>query len=217
MKQGAIFDMDGLLFDTEKLYQETWVELAVSRGLKPHPDFPILICGSSGESALYAVRTCYPGIDPQGFIDECVEIIRQKLEKHVPVKPGVREILAFFRENDVKTAIGSSSRKTLVMNNLRKTGLIESFDAIITGDEVTVGKPDPAIFLMAAEQLGCSPKDCYVFEDGANGVKAGAAAGCSTVMIPDLIPATKELRALCTAVFPNLLDARDAIIQGELS
>jgi HAD superfamily hydrolase (TIGR01509 family) len=134
----------------------------------------------------------------------------------VPEKSGMREILTFFREKGVKLALASSTGKKRILENLRSAGVQDDFDAVVSGQEVAKGKPKPDIFLLAAERIGCTPSDCYVFEDGINGVQAGIAAGCATVMIPDLIEPPKSLRPQCAAICGSLQEAMRLIEKGEL-
>lgn len=207
MKQGAIFDMDGLLFDTERLYQESWVQTAADFGQTPDPAFPKAICGTSGEHSLEVIRTHYPAVDEKAFLVHGVAWVQRQVAQGAPEKPGVHEILTALRGRGVKLAVASSSSRAMIEGNLRHAGILELFDAVVSGDEVTRGKPEPDIFLLAADKIGCKPQDCYVFEDGFNGVRAGAAAGCATIMIPDLMQPDDALRALCAGVYPSLLDA----------
>ena len=100
------------------------------------------------------------------------------------------------------------------MSNLRATGLERFFDAVVNGQQVERGKPEPDIFLLAAKEIGCSPEDCYVFEDSLNGVRAGMAAGCITVMVPDLVPPPEGL--VVSRVCASLHEARELIEKGLL-
>lgn len=211
MNQGAIFDMDGLLFDTEQVYCENWIETARRFGQVPDPAFLSAICGTSGTGALETVRRHYPGVDCQKFIRTCVALTEERLLLGVPEKPGVREILSFFKARNVKMAVASSSGRSMVLGNLDKAGLTTFFDTVVSGDDVCCGKPAPDIFLLAAQRLGCAPEECYVFEDGVNGARAGIAAGCKTVMIPDLYPPTDDLQAGCAGIYSNLCEAMQAI------
>ena len=211
MKQGAIFDMDGLLFDTERLYQDSWVQTAADFGQTPDPNFPKAICGTSGEHSLEVIRAHYPAVDAEAFLAHGVAWVQQQVAQGAPEKPGVHEILTYLRGCGVKLAVASSSGRAMIEGNLRHAGILELFDAVVSGDEITRGKPEPDIFLLAADKIGCAPQDCYVFEDGFNGVRAGAAAGCATIMIPDLMQPDETLRALCAGVYPSLLAALEGI------
>ena len=131
--------------------------------------------------------------DADAFMQACLSRVDGILETSVPEKPGIREMLDYLRAHGVKTAVASSSRLELIEHNLALAGIRDRFDALVSGEEVAHGKPAPDIFLLAAERIGCAPEDCYVFEDGANGIRAGASAGCTTAMVVDLSEPTDEL------------------------
>ena len=158
----------------------------------------------------------FPGVDAQAFQDYCVARAYRLGEENLQEMPGASEIIRFFRERGVKMAVASSSPGEVIERYLRKLGWKESFDAVANGFEVAHGKPAPDIFLLAAERIGLAPEDCYVFEDGVNGCLAGIAAGCATVMIPDLFQPTEELRQKCAGIFESLTAAKEAVINGVL-
>ena len=215
MKRGAIFDMDGLLLDTERLYQESWVEMARAFGQIPDPAFPSAVSGTSGEGMREVIRRYYPAVDARAFQAGCIAWVEGILdEQGPPVKPGAREILEFLRARGVKTAVASSTGRERILSNLRASELNGFFDAVVSGQQVDRGKPEPDIFLLAAKEIQCPPEDCYVFEDSVNGVRAGMAAGCTAVMVPDLVPPPEGLAAggVCT----SLLEARDLMEKGLL-
>ncbi len=216
MKKGAIFDMDGLLFDTERLYQESWLVIAREWGIIPDPAFPTAVCGTSGAHMRDVVREHYPEVDAEAYIQACLSRVAHILETDVPEKPGIHELLTYLHAQGVKIAVASSSLAHVVENNLRNAGVWEYFDAVVTGEQVKRGKPEPDIFLEAAKRLGLHPEECYVFEDGINGTRAGLAAGCATVMIPDLTAPTEDLINSCAGVYPSLLTALEAIQNGML-
>ena len=155
-------------------------------------------------------------MDPEAYIRRVIEYVRDEVAKNLPVMEGAREILQYFHEHGVRIATASSTAVKLIEENLAKSGLREYFDEVVGGDLVTNGKPAPDIFLLAAERIGVPPADCYVFEDGYNGLHGAAAAGCAPVMIPDTLPPTDEMRAICTGIYPSLRAALDAIRQGAL-
>ena len=216
MKQGAIFDMDGLLFDTERMYRDSWKQSAQQFGLVHNPDFPRAVCGSSGAHMREIISQYYPQIDAKAFADDCILRVERELETHVPEKTGVRDILQYFKQHGVRVAVASSSKRATVLHNLKQADILSYFDAVVSGDQVTHGKPAPDIFLLAAQQIGCEPENCYVFEDGTNGIRAGAAAGCTTIMIPDLTQPNEQLEQLCAGIYPNLSDAMNAIADNEI-
>ena len=145
-----------------------------------------------------------------------IEYVHDEAAKNLPVMEGAREILHYFHEHGVRIATASSSTVEQIEANLIKSGLRDYFDAVVGGDLVVNGKPAPDIFLLSAERIGVSPADCYVFEDGYNGLRGAAAASCAPVMIPDTLPPTDEMRAICTGVYPSLSAALAAVKQGAL-
>ena len=204
---GAIFDMDGLLFDTERIFQETWKELADAYHVELAEGFTKAISGTNGAHMCRVIEAYYHVPDGEEIRDACMKGVKEKLRMHVPVKKGVSEILRYFRETGIRIAVASSSPREQIQANLECAGLYEYFDAIVSGSEVLHGKPEPDIFLRAAEKIGCSPEACYVFEDSENGIRAGAAAGCMTVMVPDLLEPSKEVMPYCKWICENLEQA----------
>lgn len=216
MIKGAIFDMDGLLFDSERIFQSVWEEIASDYGVTLGPDFRKDISGTSGEVCRRVCEKYYPVENGFEIVEECKRRIYRRMEKDVPVKPGVPEILRYFRETGVRTAVMSSSPLQLVQNNLRVSGLTDLFDLVMSGEGFKNGKPAPDVFLYSAEQLGYQPEECFVFEDSLNGVAAGYRAGCHVVMIPDLTPPTKETREMCCGIYDSMFLALEAVRNGEI-
>lgn len=208
--KGAIFDMDGLMFDTEAIWQKNWNALAKERGFELPDNFKYEICGSNGEKMYGILRKYFVNDDPKELYEECLSRLESDLEIDVPVKEGIKEILDYFKDNNYKIAVASSAKSIRINKNLEKTGLTDYFDAIIGGGDLSIGKPNPEIFIKAAEKIGLETKECYVFEDAYNGVMAGYNAGCKTIMIPDLMEPNEEIKKMCT-VYPSLLTALEEI------
>ena len=212
--RAVIFDMDGILFDTERIYQETWHELADERGIVLPPDYPQRICGSTLPMTHRIVEDVYGVADGVPLVRECRKRVAKRLEAGVPVKRGVPELLAYFKENGIRTAVASSGTIERIRLNLEMTDLTSFFDVLVCGQDVVNGKPAPDIFLFAAERLGERPEDCLVFEDSVNGVRAGIAAGSRVIMVPDQVPPTDELRAGCTMICKDMTEVL-ARLRGE--
>ena len=216
MKNGAIFDMDGLLFDTERLYYKSMEESTRRFGVQHTQEFEDALAGTNGAQAVATIHSFFPAVDAHAMLADCTARVRAWLEKEVPLKPGARELPAFFRAHGVRTAVASSTEKDLVLHNLKLAGLDGLFDAVVSGQEVAHGKPAPDVFLHAAQQIGCAPEECYVFEDSVSGCRAGIAAGCATVMVIDMFQPTEELRTGCARICESLFDVQRAIEAGEL-
>ena len=212
---GAIFDMDGLLIDSERIFQRIWRELAAEAGVILDDTFAEAMCGSSGKVTEAVLRRYVPGVDPQALIAECYRRVIEVEKKYIPLKPGTVEILEGMKRCGFRTALASSSPLDMIERNLEITDLAAFFDELISGTEVRHGKPEPDIFLLAAGRLGLPARDCYVFEDSVNGIRAGIAAGCMAVMVPDLVQPTPEVRALCHGVYPDLSAAWRAISEEQ--
>ena len=198
--KGAIFDMDGLMFDTERLYKQAWRAAGKEMGIDITDEFHRAVCGTSGEEMVRIIRAYYPDCDPDPLWRRCYAICLQMQREFLPEKPYLHEILYTSKEIGLRLAVASSTAPELVRENLSTAGVDGYFDAVVSGLQVAHGKPAPDIFLFASEKLGLDPKDCYVLEDSFNGVRSGYAAGCRTIMIPDLVQPTPEIRSMCTAV-----------------
>lgn len=217
MKSGAIFDMDGLLFDTERFYRRAWLDAAPQFGQPPSPALAEAVCGTSGDHLKEIVRSYYPDVDADAYIQAMFHRVEELLAgKGVKLMPGARELIAYLRIHGVKLAVASASPRSMIERNLLTSGIRAEFDVIVSGSDISNGKPAPDIFLAAAAGLGLSPEDCYVFEDGVNGAMGGIAAGCPTVMIPDLEDPTSDLLRSCTGIYSSLLDVLEALKAAQL-
>lgn len=209
--RGFIFDQDGLLFDTEIVYQRAWIEAGRRLGFTIDPAFPKRFCGRGRREIAAFVREEFPSIDVETYLRTGEELAWSRQLASVPVpKRGLMEMLVFCRANGIRTAVASSSPRHVVEHNLTAAGIIDSFDAITTGDEVEHSKPAPDIFLLAASRIGIEPELCCVFEDAFSGVRGAVAAGMGAVLIPDQVEPTDEIRAICR-VCPDLLAASERL------
>lgn len=215
--EGAIFDMDGLLFDTENIYQETWKELAAENGVVLNEDFVGDICGTSGAHMCRVIEKHYGVLDGSIIMEECMKRVRQKLSVHVPKKQGTDRIIKAFHDRGVRIAVASSSYPEQIEGNLALAGIREYFDAVVSGKEVEHGKPEPDIFLLAADRIGCAPENCYVFEDSENGIRAGKAAGCTAIMIPDILKPSDEIREIADGIYESLETFTEKVLDGTVN
>ena len=214
--RGAIFDMDGLLIDSETIWQQTWRALAAERGITLDGSFPREIIGTGGARTREVIARHFRTDDPEAVMRECSERVHRLEEHGVPLKPGVREILTGLRAAGYRIAVASSSPPEMIAHNLRLDGIDGYFDCVVSGREAKQGKPAPDVFLLAAERLGVPPEECWVFEDSLIGVEAGCASGARTVMIPDAVPPDEQARRTCRGIFRDLGEAWAAIQRGEL-
>lgn len=212
MLKGAIFDMDGLMFDTEQIWQKNWNKTAAEMGITLPEEFKFNICGTSGRLMNSVIEKYYGVEDGAPIAAKVKQMVHDDLIDFTPEKPGIHEILEFFKEKGVRMAVASSSSEEVIRRNLKNTNTEDYIEAIVSGVGMANGKPAPDIFLKAADMLGIDPKECYVFEDAFNGVTAGYNAGARTIMIPDMSQPTDEIRAMATGgVYESLLAAKEAL------
>ena len=211
MLKGAIFDHDGLMFDTEKIWQANWKKIADEMGVILPESFKKEICGSSGQRMLDVIQKYYGVADGTTIRDRVRQGVFDDEAKHLDMKEGLLDILELFKKNGVKMAVASSSGKEMLNRNLKNGGVDQYFDAVVSGQEVEHGKPSPDIFLLAAERIGIPANECYVFEDAFNGVQAGYASGARTIMVPDLIQPDEAIRKKAFAVCKTLKEAAEQI------
>ena len=213
MIKGVIFDMDGILFDTERVYFETWQELAKEYGVELDKDFMRVISGTTGKHKCEIVERFYHVEDGSVIVATCSKRVKERLAKHITVKKGVYEILKLLKERGLKTAVASSSALEQIEKNLHQTNTYEFFDVLVSGRQVPRGKPAPDVFLLAAEKIGCKPEECYIFEDSENGVRAGHAAGAVTIMIPDLVEPSEEIRAIADRICTDFFEVIERVLE----
>lgn len=202
--RGAIFDMDGLLIDSEWMWQQEWHAIAAERGVVLPDSFPSEVCGTGGKRTREVICRRYGVDDPEPIMRECSARVHKLQENGVPLKRGARTILEGLRAQGCRIAVASSSPMDMIERNLRLDGVADYFDALVSGLDAARGKPAPDVFLMAAERIGVPPEECWVFEDSPVGVEAGWRAGCRVVMVPDQVAPTDAARRMCWGVFPDL-------------
>lgn len=213
MVSGIIFDMDGVLIDSERQSNEGWLWAAEQLGV----DMPMwLIDSFKGAPA----ELCCKFFDDyyKGAIDywEAKELRTQHVYKireteGIPVKKGVKEVFEYIRNNGLKCAVATSTRRESAEKTLHEIGVWDYLDAVVYGDEVEHGKPEPDIFLRAAKAIGISPSEAVVVEDSINGIKAGYAADMRVVHIPDTIAIDDDIRKLTYMVCADLNGLIDVV------
>ncbi len=204
----VVFDMDGVLFDTQKVYSKTWMEVAGILGIKDIEE-PLFHCiGRNRADQEIILKKYYPEGFPYDEFYHLKNVIFDRYieEDGIPLMKGTRELLSYLNEMGAKTAIASSSRKDVVMHHVQQTGLSGMFQKIVGGDMVLHSKPNPDIYLKACDELGVNPADTFAVEDSYNGVRAAAAAGMKTIMIPDMQPPTEEIDRLLFKRFNDLIE-----------
>ncbi len=196
----AIFDMDGLLFDSERVYLQGYAELAPKYGMEPDRELFLKTVGTAYEKSKEIFLEVYPGLDYDAMREDLRVYMRHAMESAlIPLKPGVHSILSGLRNNGVKVALATSTRRPLTTFMLKAADIADYFNATVCGDEVAMAKPNPEIFLKAMRMLGGTPETTMIFEDSHNGIRAANAAGIPVIMVPDLLEPLDALKTFAVA------------------
>jgi HAD superfamily hydrolase (TIGR01509 family) len=207
--RAVVFDMDGLIFNTEALYRDAIMGAAIDGG----HDIPLAFYLSTIGIPMEATRTafseqCGKGFDFDVFWTTANTRFYELCKLQLGLKAGVAELLDALDDALLPRAIATSSRHEDVQHNLGALGLVDRFQAIVAKGDYARGKPDPDPFLLAAERLGVEPQFCVALEDSYHGVRAASGAGMMTIMVPDLLPPTDEMQALCVGIVRDLHEVR---------
>ncbi len=211
--EAVVFDMDGVLFDTERICTEAWREEAKSRNIG---DIEKAIKSCVGlnftDTKAFFEKEYGRDFPFEEFHENWGKRFKDRIEKEgLPIKTGVREILTYLKAAGYAVALASSTNKKNIMEHLTKTGLMCYFEEIIGGDMVKHSKPQPDIYLLACQALNVDPRNTIAIEDSPNGIKSAYAAGMKPIMVPDLITPTPDLESLLYAKCDNLLEVKELI------
>lgn len=206
--QAVVFDMDGVIFDTERLVIEFWKEVAKKHNI-PNVEHTCIQCLGTNR-----VRTREIFLENYGAdfpFDPYRAEVTELFDTHykgvpLPTKPGIRELLSYLQEQDIKVGLASSTAQHLVRDEIGTAGLLPYFQTLVCGDMVEHSKPAPDIFLKACEILNADPTKSIAIEDSFNGIRSAHCAGMTPIMVPDQVQPTDEIRTLAFHVMPSLLD-----------
>lgn len=217
--QGVIFDMDGLLFDTEWLYYQATQVVADEMGIPYSKDLYLAYVGVSDEEVWAAYHTRF---DPEFGQDTVDRFIQSAFDRTVTMfrqgtaelKPGVHEILRFLDEQQIPRVLASSNQRAVIDTLLEAADLTDELPAIVCFDDVTKAKPDPEIFEKAQQILDVPKESLVILEDSANGIHAAHRAGISVIMIPDLIAPTTIIEKKVLTILPSLTEVPEFLAKA---
>ena len=206
--KAAIFDMDGLILDSERTVLSCWEKIGEKYGFKDIVTYGISVIGKNKKATIDEFERIYgePGDRYERELREIYNGLAQKGE--VPLKPHTLELLESMKNAGMKIAIASSSTREEVTTQMEMLGALKFFDTCVCGDQVTKSKPDPEIFLLACDALGVKPEEAVGLEDSFNGVRACKASGLYTIMVPDIIRPDDEMKGLADVILPSLKDVQ---------
>lgn len=203
---GAAFDMDGLMFDTERLAVESWQAAGAEEGLDIEPRVVIATCGLDAVNSRKVMLARYGGEFPyERLRARKLQLTFERIDREgLPVKPGLIALLRDLRARGIRTALATSSDEARARKYLTMSDTLSLFDALVCFGMIERGKPEPDIYLRAAREMGLRPEDCLALEDAPMGVLAAFRAGMRVVMVPDLVEPDEATRAMLFACVPSL-------------
>lgn len=207
MIEAIVFDMDGLLFDSERIVQRSWEEAGNQLGLEHMGETIYHTLGMNLAGRNHYFRNTIAKDFPCEEFAKQARIWFYKIvnEERLPMKNGARKLLEYGKANGYRMAIATSSRREYALKNLKAAKIYDFFDAGVFGDMVQHAKPDPEIYLKACDSIGAAPANCIALEDAPAGIRAAYAAGMKPIMIPDLVAPTPEIEALLYETCDTLL------------
>lgn len=206
--KGVLFDMDGVVLDTEKLYCRFWREAAMALGYPMTVEQALGMRSLNAQAGQAKLESYFgPGVSREVMKEKRVELMDAYVNIHgVDPKQGIHELLDELKARGIRTAITTSSPMDRVRRYLKPLGLLEKFDCLCSGHDVPHGKPEPDIYLHGAACVGLQPWECLAIEDSHAGVLSASRAGCLTVLIPDLDEPAQETLAPLYACCEKLRD-----------
>ena len=205
--KSIIFDMDGVIFDTELVYLEIWSKVFEKYGYKLQKEVYAEVLGTGRENVKKVFLNNYGNELPiDKMYREKDEDLEKAVDKGIPLKQGAYEILSYLKNNNYKIALATSASKERALKQLRYADIEKFFDVIVSRDDVKETKPNPDIFLKAAKKLNVNPNECIVIEDSSAGIKAAFNAGMAGIHVVDLKEPDNEIIRNCYKSFNNLND-----------
>jgi len=201
----VIFDMDGTLLDTQQICIPAWEYAGKNQGVSGMGAHVPNVCGMNKVGWSAYITEHFPTIDVDRFNREIRAYVIENID--IKYKSGAVELLEFLKQNGIKMGLASGSSEESVNHHLKEVDAFKYFDAIVPGTSVEKGKPEPDIFLLAAERMGVDPETCFVFEDSQNGIIAGYRAGMKCIGVPDIAAFNEETKKIMFAEIKNLAEA----------
>lgn len=205
-KKAVIFDMDGVIFDSERLVLESWKEVGAKYEFAVEEEVFYRCVGVNAVKTKGIFLEHYGKDFPyDSYKAEASKWYHERFDNgRLPMKPGIKELLAYLKEAGYKIGLASSTREAVVTQEIKDAGLLPYFDNLTCGDMLKKSKPEPDIFWMACERLLVQPEEAIVIEDSFNGIRAAHRAGTTPVMVPDMIAPDEEMRKLAYKIFEDL-------------
>jgi HAD superfamily hydrolase (TIGR01509 family) len=204
----VIFDMDGLMLDTERMARKAWTRALSEHGMQLDEPSYLRMVGRTVQDAELILEEIFGSALPfiSVFNQRQLYYEQDIAENGIPMKPGLLELLSFLEEKQIVKAVGTSTPCWFATVKLEHAQLSQRFSTVVCGDDVARGKPAPDLFLEAARRIGFAPEQCIVLEDSEAGILAAASAGMLPIMIPDIKQPTAEIQEIAYRILPSLCE-----------
>lgn len=209
--EAVIFDMDGLMLDSERASLRSWSRGARELGLRIEADYWLRLVGHSTAACRSILGERLDDAQIQALLERCQVLYQAEVDAGVPLRPGIHEILQLLARHGVPCGVATSTRRPLAPRKLEAAGLLPYFKSVTAGNDVAHPKPAPDIYLLAAQRMGAAPGRCLALEDSPAGVTAALAAGLTVIQVPDLVAPDRALRARGHRIVASLHQARELL------
>ena len=210
--KAVIFDMDGVLFDTESLYLKSWIKVFEKYGYTMKKEIYLDVMGTGRENVKRVFKEIFGENLPieEMYKEKDIELFKE-IEENLETKEGALELLTYLKENNYKIALATSGERKRMEKQMKKADFIKFFDALVTKEDVTKNKPNPDIFLKAAEKINVKPEECMVIEDSFAGIKGAYEGKMIPIHVVDLKELDEEGKKLCYKSYKNLKEIKEEI------
>ena len=209
--KAVLFDMDGVIFDTERIYLEDWTKVFQKYGYTMIKEIYISVMGSGRNNVKDVFRNKFGQELPieEMYIEKDALLFEAIESNKIPLKEGVIEILDFLGNNGYKMGLATSAKRARLDKQLKSASIENKFDTTVCGEDVVNSKPNPDIFLKAAKEIDVEPENCFVVEDSPAGIKAAFSGGMKGIHVEDLKVADEEILKYCKKSFKNLKEIKE--------
>ncbi len=212
LPDAVVFDMDGLMIDSERVSIACWSQAAREQALPFTEDFWLGLVGLGDRDCEQLLRQHVDADQVAALFARCHDLYEARTQQGLPLRPGIMEILQLLHAHGIPRAVATSTRQPRASRKLAAAGLLPFFEVVVTSSDVQHPKPAPDIYLLAAQRLGKAPSRCLALEDSPAGIRAAVGAGMTAIQVPDLVHPDAELRALGHRIVGSLLDAHALLL-----